>query len=151
VLDGWAAPLGWAFSPRSPLLYACARYMCGVYIFGTMYRREWYSERIDRRLLLALRERGASMRNLCSKVGINERHGRGLVLSLVLAGFAYKWKGGKITIVNLTKEGKAYAEQLARELGENEVQRLLTPKPSKGKRAPRIKLDSKNLADSLGL
>jgi len=115
-----------------------------------MYSPEWYSGRIDRRVLLALADSGASMHNLCARVGINERHARGLVTGLVIAGFAYRWTAGKITIVNLTSKGKRYASELRQSLTPNELERLLTPR--KGNKRAATKPNKPNsLGNSLGL
>ena len=116
------------------------RYMC-----------EWYKRAIDGRVMLALRVKRASMRNLSLRLGLSEQHVRDMVKPGKDAGLIRVWYCGRIPCLSLTDKGKQYAEQLTRELGANEVERLLTPKPSKGKRAPIRKLEGKNLADSLGL
>ena len=111
----------------------------------------YYSGKIDSRVILSLSVKRASQLGLGARLGL----GRDAIFRMIKPacelGLVKVWRCGRIPCYSLTNEGKAYASQLARELGKNEVQRLLTPKPSKGKRAPIRKLEGKNLADSLGL
>ena len=118
----------------------------------------WYLDKRDARVLLALNVYGANRLVVISgRLGLHPDTVTRLARPWKLAGLVSVWYRGIagpnwcIAYIRLTDKGKAYADQLARELGENEVQRLLTPKPSKGKRAPIRKLEGKNLADSLGL
>ena len=153
MLDGWAAlfrlsPLAYFF------IYTRTRYICALYLCRMT---EYYTGRIDAQIVLGLGYKPGTRDGLAGMLGMSRDHVGRLVASCIKRGLVHAyypiipntcWVVG---CYMLTDKGKQYADQLARELGENEVQRLLTPKPRKGKRAPGIKLDSKNLADSLGL
>ena len=153
MLVGWAALFRLSPLAYSPNIYA-RLYIGGFYLCRMT---EYYTGRIDARIVLGLGCKPGTRGGLAGMLGMSRDHVGRLVASCIKRGLVHAyypiipntcWVVG---CYMLTDKGKAYASQLARELGENEVQRLLTPKPRKGKRAPRIKLEGKNLADSLGL
>ena len=120
-----------------------ARKAFGVGTFGVIM-----VTRVEQRALVVLSGKGASMYNLAGCLGYSVRHTERLVKSLELAGLVGRWKGGLISIVGLTDNGKRYTKELRQALTPNELEQLLKPR---NKRAARKTNKPNSLGNSLGL